>query len=211
MTSQPFQKVIVLGAGGSLGPTILKALTPHFKVSILTRESSLSTFAPSFKVFTVADDYPTVGLLEAFKGQDVVVCLMSPWACESQQHIIEAAVKAGVQRFIPAEFAYDSTNANAIKLLPALQIRADIVQHLQAQEVNGLTWTSFITGPFLDWCLVNGRMGFDLSKQEAVIFDQGDQVFSTSTLALIGDAVAKALLQPEATRNRHLFRHHDAE
>lgn len=206
MTSQQlYQKVIVLGAGGSLGPAILKALAPHFDVSILTRESSTSTFSSTFKLFTVADDYPTIELLAAFKDQDVVVCLMSPWACESQQHIIDAAVEAGVKRFFPAEFAYDSTNANAIKLLPALQIRADIVNYLRAQEVKGLTWTALITGPFLDWCLENGRMGFDLLKREAVIYDQGDQAFSTSTLTLIGDAVRKALLQPETTQNRHIF------
>ncbi|EPE31218.1 NAD(P)-binding Rossmann-fold containing protein [Glarea lozoyensis ATCC 20868] len=205
MASPVFQRVIVLGAGGSLGPAILKALARHFEVSILTRKCSTSSFAPTFKVVTIADDYPTAELLEAFKNQDVVVCLMSPWACESQKQIIDAAVKAGVKRFIPAEFAYDSTNANAIKHLPALQIRANIVTHLQAQESKGLTWTAFITGPFLDWCLLNGRMGFDVVNREAMIFDQGDQPFSTSTLALIGDAVARALLQPEATQNRRLF------
>ncbi|EHK96513.1 putative Isoflavone reductase like protein IRL [Glarea lozoyensis 74030] len=168
MASPVFQRVIVLGAGGSLGPAILKALARHFEVSILTRKCSTSSFAPTFKVVTIADDYPTAELLEAFKNQDVVVCLMSPWACESQKQIIDAAVKAGVKRFIPAEFA------------------ANIVTHLQAQESKGLTWTAFITGPFLDWCLLNGRMGFDVVNREAMIFDQGDQPFSTSTLALIG-------------------------
>jgi hypothetical protein len=159
MTSQSIHNVVVLGAGGSLGTTILDALAPHFAVTIVTRKSSTSTFPSKFKLHIVADDYPTAELLQAFKGQDAVVSLITPWACQVQQQIIDVAVEACVKRFIPAEFGYDTTNANAITILPGLQIRADIVKHLKAQEDSGLTWTAIITGGFFDWGLSNGFTG----------------------------------------------------
>ncbi len=205
MASQPIHNVIVLGAGGSLGPTVLDSLDPHFVVSIVARKSSKSTFPSKYKLYVVEDDYPSAELLHAFQGQDAVVSLVSPFVCQIQKHIIDAAVEAGVKRFIPAEFGYDTTNANAISLLPALQIRVDIVNHLKAQESKGLSWTAFITGPFFDWGLANGFSGFDLPNRKAMIYDNGDQPFSACTTALIGSAVAKSLLQQEATQNRYIY------
>lgn len=205
MTSLPIRNVAVLGAGGSIGPAVLDALDLHFDVTIVTRKSSTSTFPSKFKRKIVADDYPATELLTVFQGQDAVVSLISPWVCEAQQPIIDVAVKAGVKRFIPAEFGYDTTNANAIALLPPLQARADIVKYLKAQEDKGLTWTAIITGPFFDWCIANGAMGFDLAKRKAMIYDNGDQAFSASTVALIGCAVARTLLQPEAPQNRYIY------
>jgi hypothetical protein len=205
MTSLSIRNVAVLGAGGSLGPTVLEFLDHHFVVTIITRESSTSTFPSKFKTHVVPDDYATAQLLPAFTGQDAVVSLVSPWACQIQKHIIDVAVKAGVKRFIPAEFGYDTTNANAVALLPALQIRVDIVEYLRTQERNGLTWTALITGPFFDWGLANGFTGFDLPNHKAMIYDDGDQHFSTSTVPLIANAVAKILLQPDATLNRYVY------
>jgi hypothetical protein len=113
---------------------------------------------------------------------------------------------AGVKRFIPAEFVYDTTNANAITILPGLQIRADIVKHLKAQEEsNGLSWTGIITGEFFDWGLANGFTGFDLPNRKVIIYDDGDQPFSTSTVALIASAIAKTLLEPEASKNWYRY------
>jgi hypothetical protein len=205
MTSQSIHNVVILGAGGSLGPAVLEALDPHFAVAIATRKSSTSTFPSKFKLHIVAGDYPAAELLQAFGGQDVVVSLISPWACQVQQHILGVAVKAGVKRFIPTDFGYDTTNANAITLLPALQIKADIYQYLKSQECNGLAWTAIITGGFFDWGLANGFTGFDLPNYKARIYDDGNLPFSTSTVTLIGSAVAKILLEPEATQNRHIY------
>jgi shikimate 5-dehydrogenase len=82
MTSQSIHNVVILGAGGSLGPTVLEALDPHFAVTIVTRESSTSTFPSKFKLHIAADDYPAAELLQAFGGQDAIVSLISPWACQ---------------------------------------------------------------------------------------------------------------------------------
>jgi hypothetical protein len=205
MSTLSVHKVVVLGAGGSLGPAVLDALESHFDVTILTRKSSTSTFPPKFKTSSIEDDYPTPKLLDAFRDQDAVVSLISPWAAKVQEHIIDAAVEAGVKRFIPAEFGYDTLNPNAIALLPGLQVRVDVINHLKSQETKGLTWTAIATGGFFDWGLGNGFTGFDLANRKAMIYDDGDQPFSTSTVPSIGIAVARVLLHLEATQNHFVF------
>ncbi|KAH8594640.1 putative isoflavone reductase like protein IRL, partial [Bisporella sp. PMI_857] len=185
MAATLIRNVVVIGAGGSLGPAVLKAFDSHFVVTIISRQSSTSTFAAKYKVRIVEDDYPTAQLLEAFKNQDAVISLISPGTSQTQYHIIDAAVEAGVKRFIPADFGYDIANANAIALLPALQIRVDIINYLKAQEEKDMTWTNITTGPFFDWGLTNGFTGFDIPNRKAMIYDNGDQPFSTSTVMLI--------------------------
>jgi hypothetical protein len=68
--SSLIKTVIIIGAGGHLGPTILSAFASdsHFTTLILARKSSASTFPPNLKVFRVGDDYPEAKLLEASKG-----------------------------------------------------------------------------------------------------------------------------------------------
>lgn len=204
MTSS-IQNVIVLGAGGNIGPSVLKALEPHFTVSIISRKSSTSTFPSQYKTYIVGDDYPTQEVLAAFTGQDAVVCCMSPWATHMQKHIIDIAVQAGIKHFIPGEFGGDTTNKDAIRMLPRLQARVDIVEHLKVQESSGMVWTAIVTGHFFDWGLTNGFTGFDLEKHRAMIFDDGDVPFSVSTLPLIGSAVANTLLKHDITANKHVF------
>lgn len=205
MTSK-IQKVIILGAGGSIGPTILQALKPHFTLSIITRKSSTSILPSSeFPTFTVGDDYPALELLQAFQGQDAVVCCMSPWAMDKQFHIIDIAVQAGVKHFIPGEFGGDSTNAKAVEMIPPLKVRNDVVAYLRAQEGNGLSWTAVINGQILDWGLANGFLGFDMVERRARVFDGGKQFFSVSTLGLIGQAVANCLLDIEVVKNKYVY------
>lgn len=204
MTSR-IRNVIILGAGGSIGPSILQALEPRFNVSILSRKSSSSVFPSHYETHVVGDDYPSKELFQAFKGKDAVVSCMSPWATDTQRHIIDIAVQAKVKRFIPGEFGGDTTNTKAIAIVPPLQIRINIVENLKVQESSGLSWTAIITGQFFDWGLANGFLGFDLSNHKAMIFDDGNQPFSASTLPLIGDAVAQALLKPDITANKYVY------
>lgn len=50
-----------------------------------------------------------------------------------------------------------------------------------------------------------GFLGFDLKEHKATIFNDGNQPFSTTTLATISEAVANAMLIPEKTANKYLF------
>lgn len=47
-------------------------------------------------------------------------------------------------------------------------------------------------------------LGIDLGARKATIVDSGDEPFSTTNLALIGQAVAGILKKPEETENKYL-------
>src|SRR2546430_625441 len=135
------QKVVLIGAGGNLGRHILKSLVDsNFTVTVLTRQSSTSTFPSHVTVVTIADDYPYDQLVKAFKGQDAVVSAIAGMATPTQKSMVDAAVEAGVQRFIPAEFGSEVTPEQAAKnpiIAPKLEMR----RYLQSKEHTGLTWT----------------------------------------------------------------------
>ena len=111
-TNTALTNVLLIGAGGNLGPTTLDALTSdsRFIVSILTRTSSRSIFPSHLTIRRVSDDYPEFQLLSAFKGQDAIVVAISRASAHKQKDFIDAAVKAGVKRFVPSEFGGDTAN-----------------------------------------------------------------------------------------------------
>jgi saccharopine dehydrogenase-like NADP-dependent oxidoreductase len=151
--SSPIKNVIIIGAGGRLGPSILSAFDAdaHFTVSILARHSSKSTFPSHLKVHRIGDDYPEVELLEAFQGQDAVISTIATSGAVQQKAIIDAAIKAGVKRFVPSEFGSDTRNEKAMAILPQyFKGKLETVKYLKGKEKEGLTWTAFVTGPFFE-------------------------------------------------------------
>ena len=138
-------------ASGNIGAAISKALVDSnkFNVSALSRQESTSTYERGIKV--IKSDYSESSLIDAFKGQDAVVSALSRAGLGEETKIIDASVKAGVKRFIPSEFGSNTENANAISLIPVLDVKIQTNHHLKAQESKGLTWTAIATGPFFDW------------------------------------------------------------
>jgi hypothetical protein len=145
--------IILVGAGGKLGPSILSAFTsdPHFNTTVLSRESSTSTFPLSVTIIKVSDTYPESELLEAFKGKDAIISTIATSSAKQQELFIDIAIKAGVKRFVPSNFGSDVRNEKARVILPSfLKGKFDMVEYLKNKEKEGLTWTSFVTGPFFD-------------------------------------------------------------
>jgi putative NADH-flavin reductase len=97
------RNVIVLGASGSVGPTIVDALVKAgFNVTVLSRESSTKTFPCGIKV--IRTDYTRKSLVSAFINQDTVISAISSVSTQMQISLIDAAIEAGVRRFIPSEY-----------------------------------------------------------------------------------------------------------
>ena len=93
-------------ASGTIGAPITAALLSHgmFTVSALSRPSSTATFPPNVLIKR-ADLTSHAQLVEAFQGQDVVICALNDEAAPLQPGIIEAAYEAGVRRFLVNEWA----------------------------------------------------------------------------------------------------------
>jgi hypothetical protein len=107
-------------------------------------------FLPHIKTFQISDDFPEDELLAAFRGQDAVVVSISPRGADAQYRMVDAAVLAGVRRFIPSHWGSNAENKAVLDLQSRLVAKAEIVEYLRTKESTGLSWTTVIPGFFID-------------------------------------------------------------
>lgn len=201
-------KVGLIGATGNIGVVILKALLDGgFEVTILSREGSTSTDSlashPKQKIVKVNFE-DVSSITSALQGIEGLVSNVASHALLSQKKIIDAAIAAGVKRFLPSEFGSDlSVEAN--KQVPFNQPKIEI-QHYLEEKVKthpNFTYTSVTNGPFLDWCLKMGLFG-NLKTREATVWDGGETRISTTTQASVGKTVVGVFKNLEATKNKEI-------
>lgn len=198
------KNVIIIGAGGNLGPSILSAfLNSSFNTTVLSREGSNSTFPSGVKVLRA--NYDSVdSLKQAFQEQDAIISLVGGGALGDQNKLIDAAIAAGVKRFIPSEFGSNTPNPRTRAIVPIFEGKFGTVNYLKGKE-DSISWTSVVTGPFFDWGLKVGFLGFNAQSKTATIIDSGNATFSSTNLSTIGEAVVKALENAEATKNQYVY------
>ncbi|MCJ1435983.1 hypothetical protein MMC27_005361 [Xylographa pallens] len=203
--AQTIKNVIVIGAAGNIGASIFRAIADSgkFNVSVLSRPDSTSTYGTGVKV--VKSDYTEASLVDAFRGQDAVVSALGAAGLAEEPKLVDAAVKAGVKRFLPSEYSCNSQNAQVPALIPIFGLKVQTNKHLKAQESKGLTWTAIETGPAFDWGAQVGLVGFNINTKEATILDGGNRPFSTSNLSQVGNAVVAVLSKPEETANQFIY------
>lgn len=174
-------------------------------MTILSRHSSKSRkFPPNSKVITVDDDYPVHQLVNAFKGQDALVSAIPGRPYTAHLRMIDAAVQAGVKRFIPSEYGNNTCDA-AAEQVPLYADKAKVIAKLKASESTGLTWTAIHAGQFFDWGLEAGWLDYHLEEKRAVIYDSCDRRWSTANMGTVATAVARVLLKPDETKNQPVF------
>ncbi|CAM1507775.1 Fc.00g046230.m01.CDS01 [Cosmosporella sp. VM-42] len=200
------KKVVVVGGGGSLNPLVIASLRSlGFTVSVLIRAASTVEAPPGTLVHRT--DYSHTSLLAAFKGQDAVVNTITMPIFLDQKRIIDAAIEAGVKRFLPAEFGIDTSKKATIEIVPFLRAKLEVVEYLKSIE-NKITWTAILTGPFFDWSLRNGWFSFNVPSRTAYIHRPGyhNHRFSCSTLSLVAHAIARSLLAENSSfvTNRYI-------
>lgn len=120
-----------------------------FDVTIFTRKDSTKTFPQGAKV--VKTDYSDSELEGKFKGQDAVISLVAAPGIPDQKRYVDAAVKAGVKRFLPSEFGSNTLNKDAVKAIPLFGGKADVLNHLRSKAAGKFSYTALFTGPFFDW------------------------------------------------------------
>jgi hypothetical protein len=173
-------------------------------VTVLTRPGTTHKFPASVSVAPV--DYDSLdSLVTALRGQDAVVSTLAAVALSKQLLLVEAAAEAGVKRFIPSDFGSNTVHPKAAAL-PAFGDKVAVQKALEerAAQPGGLTYTIVINGPFLDWGLLVGFV-LGVKERHARLYDGGDRLFSTTTLATIGKAVAAVLRKPDETKNRAVY------
>lgn len=193
-------------AAGDLGEPVLNAIVKSgkFNVTVLVRPTSKSTFPSSVKTVTV-DYEDAASLTEALRGRDAVVSTVGAQGLQGQTVAIDAAIAAGVKRFLPSEFGSDLDNPKA-KSLPVFGYKVNINKYIaeKAAANPDFSYTLVRNSAFLDWGLQKNFL-LDLKSGKPRIYDSGEQLFSTTTLASVAQAVVGVLEHPDETKNRAVY------
>lgn len=113
-------------------------------------------------VHVIKTEYTLDPLTKALKGKDAVLCLLDPSALSAESIVIDAAVNAGVEWFIPSEFGHNTADKRVLSTLPLLKGKANIIGKLESKKDAGLKWVGVVTGLFFDW--VRSSSGHLLEK-----------------------------------------------
>ncbi|CEJ82111.1 hypothetical protein VHEMI02198 [[Torrubiella] hemipterigena] len=203
--AQSIQNVVLVGAAGSVGEAVLAALvaSKKFNIKIIRRLGSTSAAPDGITVEDVDFDSHEA-LVKSLEGQDAVVSTVGGPGVPVQKNFIDAAVTAGVQRFIPSDFGsnlyHPSATSNPI-FAQKLKILAYLVEQAKASS---LTWTSVATNALLDWGIEHDFI-LNFSEYKPSIIDGGDFEFTTTRLTTAAEAVVQILLKPEETKNRAVY------
>ncbi|GFG19289.1 hypothetical protein IFM5058_09914 [Aspergillus udagawae] len=196
-------RVAIVGASGSIGSAVLKALLSSGKdVTVFSRSSSSAVFPECVRV--LRGDYEDQNFLQnGLMDRDALVLCVGTLIPSSQIPFIDAAISAGVKWIIPSEFGTDSGNAEYAAEVPIIPPKVAVQDYLNeqlAKTQSQFMWTGIVNGLILDWSLPRGVLGIDTSNKKAVLLDQGVAKVNMTTLPTIGRAVASLLEMPHEQR-----------
>lgn len=199
--SAPVQNVTLVGATGNVGAAALENLAASkFNLQVLRRQGSKSTFPSSIKVVDV--DFTSVeALTAALKGQDVVISTLPAEVAAVQITLIDAAIAAGVRRFLPSEYGANVENPLS-RQIPVFAGKVEIGDYLKAKAAAGdISYTFVYTGPFLDWGIQHNFV-INVADYKPRLLNDGKAVFSTTNITTLGRAFVAILEHYEETKNR---------
>ncbi|KAI5457429.1 hypothetical protein BGZ63DRAFT_394712 [Mariannaea sp. PMI_226] len=206
--ASPFKNILLVGGGGSIGSIMLKALLaePSFTVTVLQRTGSTSKLPEGVKVITIDDSYPLGALTVAFKGQDAIVNCMTTIAVTQQLRFIDAAVAAGVKRYIPSEYGLNNNKPEARAVSGVFSQKGQVQDYLRTKEAKGMEWTAIACGMWLRWSATHNFLGMNIKEKKMEIWDDGEGWISCTTedntaLALVNSLTKKW----EETKNRIVY------
>ena len=198
------KKIIVLAGGtGDLGQKIAHALLlKGAEVRILTRSSGSSEKLASLMkagARVIRVDYDNQKeLVKACKGAACIVSALNGLRdviVDVQSRLLDAAVKAGVKRFIPSDYSIDFTkqpegaNRN-------LDLRREFHRYLDKAPISA---TSILNGAFME--LLSGQAPLILYKLKRVLYyGSADQVLDFTTKDDTARYTAEAALDPKTPR-----------
>ncbi|KAK4942876.1 hypothetical protein LTR10_017452 [Elasticomyces elasticus] len=203
--SQP-KRIALAGGTGMLGAAVVQAILARkdlFYLTIITRSSSASKVPVSVRTIVVESyDNPEndQALIQALGGHDVLIStLNSAVAVELEPKLVGAAIRAGVKHFMPSEYTLDVTypSARELGLGNFIGARAAWADRLAEIASTGqITYTTLVTGGFLDFGLSTGMLGFDSTNKAARLYDHGQNAVTACTVPFIAKAVVVALQMP---------------
>jgi hypothetical protein len=120
-----------------------------FNINVISRKDSSAVFSPNVTVYK--SDFSEGDLEIAFKGQDAVISALGAAGFGEQKKLVDAAIKAGVKRFLPSEFSASSQDAAVLQLLPLFGQKAELIEYLKSKQSADFSWTGVATSLLFDW------------------------------------------------------------
>ena len=195
--------VLLAGASGDLGARTTRALVARgADVRALTRSGAgpekQQKLLDLGATVAVADYDDAAALRQAAEGVDVVVSTISgvrSVIVDAQTQLLDAAVAAGVPRFIPSDYAADyrrvapGSNRN-------FEMRRDFARVLDRAAIRA---TSVLNGAFAD--MLTGQAPLVLFDRDRVLYwHDADQLLDFTTKDDTAAFTADAALDPDAPR-----------
>lgn len=197
--------ILLVGATGDLGSRVLRELVAlRGTVRCLVRAGGPEERVARLRAAgaeVVAVDFGKVDeLSQACKGGSVVVSAVSGLEdviVGLQSRLLDAAVNAGVPRFIPSDFAID------YRRVPAGENRnlnfRDAFREVLERRQGSIRVTSILSGAFMD--MLTGVAPFILFPIRRILcWGDPDQLMDWTTIADTARYTAYAALDPEAPR-----------
>lgn len=195
--------ILVAGATGNLGGRIIKALLARgAAVRALVRTGTdprkLEKLTTSNVTIVEADMTHPGQLTVACEGVDCVVSALQGLhdvIVKLQSRLLDAAIEAGVPRFIPSDFATDFTT------LPAgenrnFDLRREFMEYIDSMPIRA---TSIMNGAFAD-LLMRDMPLLDFSKKQAGYWDDPNRQADFTTMDDIAAYTAAAALDIDTPR-----------
>jgi uncharacterized protein YbjT (DUF2867 family) len=194
------KKIVVAGGNGKLGGRICHYLRARgADVHVLVRDKSRISEVNLNGVTIHEVDYrSTESFLEACRGAHCIVSALSGLRdviVDAQSRLLEVALLAGVDRFIPSDYCIDyrplkhGSNRN-------LDLRREFSTMLDASPIKG---TSILNGMFTD--LLREDAPVILKKQKRIFFwGSADQKMDFTTLDNTAEYTAEVAMEDSSPR-----------
>jgi len=206
MTTSMTSTVLVAGSTGMLGNRIASNLLDQSGVAVrlLVRDSALQDAGKASTVEALqakgavvvsGDVTDPASLDQATTGVDVVVSALQGGPdiiVDGQVALAQAAVRNGVRRFLPSDFALDLFAAPAGAPMFDLRKRADSEIDAMPLEV-----AHVLNGAFMDMMLDPQTAGIvDLQSGTATLWGTGDEPFNLTTVEDTARFTARVATDP---------------
>ena len=196
------QLVVLAGATGNLGGRIASALRQKGApvraiVRPGTSDNRLALLRKQGVEIVEADLHARGQIVQACQGASCVVSTLlglAPILIDAQGALLDAAVEAGVPRFIPSDYAMDFT-----RIKPGLNRNFDLHREFRARlDRAPIRSTTILNGAFMN--LLNGEAPLVLFKIKRVLYwgENADQKLDFTTTDDTAAYTAEVALDPAA-------------
>lgn len=142
-------------------------VSSDFDITVVSRKETKAVFPSGVAVHK--SDFSDTDLEAVFEGKDAVISALGATGFGEQKKLVDAAIRAGVKRFIPSEFSANSQNDTVIQLLPLFGQKRELIEYLKTKEDDRFYWTGIATSGLLDWVSTCSFLGLSVTYAKGTL------------------------------------------